>query len=183
MARPDYPGEMLSDRPLLPLVSYPFKPRTNGGRAQRFCRALCRRTFYAACRTWAVQGVLDGALGLEAIRKASPATCTLVTAQRYPPGHRGAANKVIASLTLPQRLAGHTVHFWSRPTSHTTSQRGEMWRLRCCSGPKKESRCCSGPVRVLHRCCSGTKPSPSVHRSTRQDHFATIHRCCTGTPI
>ena len=114
----------------------PFKPRTDGGKAQRFCRALCRNAFYAACRTWAVQGVLDGALSLEAIGKASPATCTLVTAQRYPPGHRGAANKVIASLTLPQRLAGHTVHFWSRPTSHTTSRRGEMWRLRCCIGPK-----------------------------------------------
>jgi hypothetical protein len=67
----------------------PFKPRTDGGKAQRFCRALCRNAFYAACRTWAVQGVLDGALSLEAIGKASPATCTLATAQSCPPGTGG----------------------------------------------------------------------------------------------
>jgi len=48
---------------------------------------------------------------------------------------------------------------------------------------KTESRCCSGPVRVLHRCCSGTKRWPSVHLSTRQSHFGPVHRCCSGTPI
>lgn len=48
---------------------------------------------------------------------------------------------------------------------------------------KTESRCCSGPVRVLDRCCSGTKAPPSVHLSTRQSRFGAVHRCCSGTPI
>src|SRR6516162_5379279 len=37
----------------------PFKPRTNGGKTQRFCRTLCRKSFYSACRAWAVQAVFE----------------------------------------------------------------------------------------------------------------------------
>ena len=32
-----------------------FEPRINGGSAQRFCSAPCRRTFDGACRIWAAQ--------------------------------------------------------------------------------------------------------------------------------
>ena len=108
----------------------PFKPRTDGLKAQRFCRALCRKAFYAACRTWAVQGVLDGALSLEQSGKPRQQRARWLqrkVALRAP----GAALKVIASPTPRQRLASHMVHFWSRPTFHTTGQRGEMWLLRC----------------------------------------------------
>ncbi len=30
-----------------------YEPRSNGGSAQRFCSAPCRRTFDTACRIWA----------------------------------------------------------------------------------------------------------------------------------
>ena len=32
-----------------------FRPRRDGGKAQRFCSAACRGAFYAACRTWAAR--------------------------------------------------------------------------------------------------------------------------------
>ncbi len=31
-----------------------YEPRSNGGSAQRFCSAPCRRAFDSACRIWAV---------------------------------------------------------------------------------------------------------------------------------
>ncbi len=32
-----------------------YEPRSNGGSAQRFCSAPCRRAFDSACRIWAAQ--------------------------------------------------------------------------------------------------------------------------------
>ena len=32
-----------------------YEPRSNGGSAQRFCSAPCRRAFDTACRIWAAQ--------------------------------------------------------------------------------------------------------------------------------
>jgi len=56
-----------------------FRPRRDGGKAQRFCSAACRGAFYAACRTWAARAVFDGVLSLDTIRKAPGTTCTLRT--------------------------------------------------------------------------------------------------------
>jgi hypothetical protein len=47
-----------------------FQPH-RGGSEQRFCSSSCRTAFHGACRTWAVQAVLDGRLSLKSVRKAS----------------------------------------------------------------------------------------------------------------
>src|SRR5262249_1347668 len=39
---------------------------------------------------------------------------------------------------------------------------------------------CGARTRKGRPCCSGTKPPPSVHFSTRQGHFEAVHRCCSG---
>jgi hypothetical protein len=130
----------------------PFKPRTNGGKAQRFCRALCRKSFYSACRAWAVQAVFEGALSLEAIRKASPSTCTLATARSCPSGLGGAAHEAIASPTTPQRLAAHIANLRLRRNPVRLAGEANRGVFGSEVDRKTESRCCSGPVRVLDRC-------------------------------
>ncbi len=39
--------------PLCTWCGTEFEPRSNGGSAQRFCSAPCRRAFDSACRIWA----------------------------------------------------------------------------------------------------------------------------------
>ncbi len=39
--------------PLCTWCGSEFEPRSNGGSAQRFCSAPCRRAFDSACRIWA----------------------------------------------------------------------------------------------------------------------------------
>ena len=58
-----------------------FRPRRDGGKAQRFCSPSCRGSFYSACRAWAAQAVFDGVLSLDTIRKAPGTTCTLRTVE------------------------------------------------------------------------------------------------------
>ena len=57
-----------------------FKPRSDGGRAQRYCSPVCRRFFDGAARAWVRQAVDDGTLTLPDLQKASPATRAFVTA-------------------------------------------------------------------------------------------------------
>ena len=42
-----------------------FKPRIDGGRAQRFCRPACRRAFEAASRRFVAEAISSGALTLD----------------------------------------------------------------------------------------------------------------------
>jgi hypothetical protein len=58
----------------------PFKPRSDGGRAQRFCSPVCRRALDRAARTWLREAVADGTLTLADLQKASPATRAFATA-------------------------------------------------------------------------------------------------------
>ena len=39
-----------------------FKPRSTGGKQQRFCSPNCRQSFHAALRSWAVGALADGRL-------------------------------------------------------------------------------------------------------------------------
>jgi hypothetical protein len=121
-------------------------------------------------RAWAVQAVFAGALSVEAIRKAWPATRTLATESRT--GWGISRDVSCASGGLSGRYGAPIPTECTRPKAFSAVAVRET-----------ESQYRSGPVRVLHRCCSGTKPSPSVDLSTRQAHFPTIHRCCSGTPI
>ena len=42
----------------------------NRGSKRRFCSSACRAAFHIACRSWAVQAILDGRLTVDAIRNA-----------------------------------------------------------------------------------------------------------------
>lgn len=57
----------------------PFTPRSTGGRAQRFCRPRCRRSFHAAARRWVLAELAAGRVTLAAIRNGSTATRALPT--------------------------------------------------------------------------------------------------------
>jgi hypothetical protein len=66
----------------------PYEPRSDGGRAKRYCSRACRRAFDGAARAWVRQAVIGGALTIEELQKASPATRALATAQSRPSGSR-----------------------------------------------------------------------------------------------
>ena len=90
-----------------------FKPRSDGGRPQRYCSPACRRSFDGAARSWVRQAVDDGSLTLPDLQKASPATRALVTAQSRLVGLPGGAHERIASPRPPQRVAARTSIFGS----------------------------------------------------------------------
>jgi hypothetical protein len=50
----------LSVHRLLAGKNWLFRPRKNGGRAQRFCRPSCRRAFHGAARAWALDEFAAG---------------------------------------------------------------------------------------------------------------------------
>ncbi len=47
-----------------------YEPRSNGGSAQRFCAAPCRRAFDSACRIWAAAEYDAGRVSIFALRTA-----------------------------------------------------------------------------------------------------------------
>ncbi len=47
-----------------------FTPRSNGGKAQRFCSTDCRRDYFAACRAWGEQEHREGRVPTDALRSA-----------------------------------------------------------------------------------------------------------------
>ncbi len=49
---------------------HPFTPRSNGGKAQRFCSTDCRRDYFAACRAWGEQEHREGRVPTEKLRNA-----------------------------------------------------------------------------------------------------------------
>jgi hypothetical protein len=62
-----------------------FTPRRDGGKAQRFCREACRRSFDAAGRSWVAEALADGALTIpDLIRNASSATRALAGGGKIP---------------------------------------------------------------------------------------------------
>ena len=66
----------------------PYEPRSDGGRAKQYCSPACRRAFDGAARAWVRKAVIGGALTIEELQKASPATRALVTAQSPLSGYR-----------------------------------------------------------------------------------------------
>jgi hypothetical protein len=67
----------MSGTPSCPWCDRPFRARHSGGRAQRFCRPLCRRKFHAAVRAWAVDAIARGALTVGDLKNEPVATRTL----------------------------------------------------------------------------------------------------------
>jgi hypothetical protein len=55
-----------------------FKPRSDGGRAQRFCRPACRRAFEAASRRFVAEAMAAGTLTVDALRNGLGATRALL---------------------------------------------------------------------------------------------------------
>jgi hypothetical protein len=55
-----------------------FKQRTDGGKAQRFCRPACRRAFETASRRFVAEAIAGGALTVDALRNGAPATRALL---------------------------------------------------------------------------------------------------------
>jgi hypothetical protein len=53
--------------PSCPWCDRRFQARQTGGRAQRFCRASCRRAFHAALRSWALDAIAKVALELRLV--------------------------------------------------------------------------------------------------------------------
>jgi len=111
-----------------------------------------------------VQAVLEGALSLEGIRKASLANVHV--------GYRGLGAQQAGGLA--EMSLAHAAIFLGgmvidpprgvpdlRPSVLTRTEKQLLGAVA---------------VRVHHRCCSGTKLPPSVHLSTRQGHFGAIHR-------
>src|SRR6516165_3976529 len=62
----------------------PFQERQTGGRAQRFCRPSCRRSFHAAVRSWALDAIADGTLTVAEIRNGAVATRALLPTTTSP---------------------------------------------------------------------------------------------------
>jgi hypothetical protein len=56
----------------------PFRPRRDGGRAQRFCRPSCRRAFHAAARAWALEELAIGRMTVADLKKGLTATRALL---------------------------------------------------------------------------------------------------------
>ena len=54
-----------------------FEPRSDGGRAQRFCRPACRRAFEAASRRFVAEAIAAGVLTVGALRNGLGATRAL----------------------------------------------------------------------------------------------------------
>jgi hypothetical protein len=66
-----------------------FTPRSDGGKRQLFCRAVCRRGFDAAGRRWVAEAIATGVLTVDALKNAD-ATRALVPATTLtapPPEH------------------------------------------------------------------------------------------------
>jgi len=66
----------------------PYEPRSDGRRAKQYCSPRFRRAFDGAARAWVRQAVIGGALTIDELQKASPATRALVTAQSPLSGYR-----------------------------------------------------------------------------------------------
>ena len=63
-----------------------FKPRSNGGKPQRFCCGSHRIKFHDAARKWATDAVDAGQIPAAMIRKGVPATCAFVGIALPPQG-------------------------------------------------------------------------------------------------
>lgn len=76
-----------------------YTPRTNGGSAQRFCSALCRRNFGAACHIWAAAEYEAERVSIFTLKTAlyQRARC----AQRNPAPERGKPPKPDCALPRP----------------------------------------------------------------------------------
>jgi hypothetical protein len=57
----------------------PFQARSDGGKAQRYCSATCRRAFDGAARAWVRRAIDQGTLTSADLQEASPATRALPT--------------------------------------------------------------------------------------------------------
>jgi hypothetical protein len=55
-----------------------FKPRSEGGKAQRFCRPACRRALDAAGRRWIAAALASGSLTIASLKGGAPATRALL---------------------------------------------------------------------------------------------------------
>ena len=63
----------------------PFRVRTTGGHAQRFCRSTCRRAHDAAGRRWVAAKLADGTLTVESLRNGAATTPALLPGAVSPP--------------------------------------------------------------------------------------------------
>ncbi len=67
----------------------PYRYRSTGGRAQRFCSSDCRVEFFSAARQWAIEAIERGELTVDQIRNAPGAAFTLVTERSRVVRHLG----------------------------------------------------------------------------------------------
>jgi hypothetical protein len=82
-----------------------FHLHGRGGKRQ-FCSTSCRIAFHSACRMWAVRAVLDGRLGLDAVRNASRKPCTPVPVAPTRPPLVEDPERAPAAVETSQRRAG-----------------------------------------------------------------------------
>ena len=61
-----------------------FTPRRDGGKAQRFCRETCRRSFDAAGRRWIAGAIATGMLTVDTLRNGPAATRALLPGDILP---------------------------------------------------------------------------------------------------
>ena len=61
-----------------------FEPRRDGGKAQRFCRETCRRSFDAAGRRWIAGAIATGMLTVDTLRNGPAATRALLPGDILP---------------------------------------------------------------------------------------------------
>jgi hypothetical protein len=55
-----------------------FEPRSDGGRAQRFCRPACRHALDAAGRRWIAAALASGTLTIDGLKDRAASTCALL---------------------------------------------------------------------------------------------------------
>jgi hypothetical protein len=101
----------MMEPPTCPWCDRRFRPRRTGGRAQKFCRPLCRQAFHAAARAWALRAIAIGAVPVADMRNGAAATCALLpgatstaAVPQAPPRHcerHGPAEEI---LVLPDEL-------------------------------------------------------------------------------
>jgi hypothetical protein len=115
-----------------------FRSRVSGGKAQRFCRAACRRGFDAAGRRWVADAIANGMLTIDALRSGAAATRALLPGAIPPAAvlRGGAQPGDDAAVIVEDRPSVEPTQSFEVDTAWLWGQRLTLWRRWRMWGPQ-----------------------------------------------